>query len=73
MSEVIEAGLRNNDRPPKLSPAGYRLDNRDLCIHITTEPLQLHPPTGENLSPPLGGETIPLTFRAPLQPDCRSL
>ena len=60
MPEVVEAGLRNTDTSPKLGPAGYRLMNRDLCIHITTDPTELHPPTGENLSPPLGGERIKL-------------
>ena len=67
MQEVVEAGFRNIDRSPKLRRADCWLNNRDLYIHITTETPQLHPSTGERLSPPFGGETMPGTFRAPFQ------
>jgi hypothetical protein len=36
--------------------AAYRLDHRDLYIHITTAIFRLHPSMGECLAPLLGGE-----------------
>jgi hypothetical protein len=76
--EVVEAWLCDIDRLPKLSPANSRLNNRDLYIHITRETAQLHPSTGENISPPLGGETLLSAFRCaymnnPHQRDFQSL